>query len=71
MKTKHTLTGHATAFIAYAIFGFNIIVCKDLPPHLYDVCSRLGVERAPHLAEGPGYGSRFLWCDSCKQEPVR
>lgn len=30
MKTKHTLTGHAAAFIAYAIFGFNIIVCKDL-----------------------------------------
>lgn len=24
------MTGHAAAFIAYAIFGFNIIICKDL-----------------------------------------
>lgn len=30
MATKDSLTGHASAFIAYAIFGFNIIVCKDL-----------------------------------------
>ena len=30
MKNKGTLTGHCAAFIAYAIFGFNIIVCKDL-----------------------------------------
>lgn len=52
MKTKHTLTGHAAAFIAYAIFDFNIIVCKDLPPHLYDVCSRLGV-RSKHNTKQP------------------
>lgn len=30
MKTKNTLPGHLAAFIAYTIFGFNIIVCKDL-----------------------------------------
>ena len=30
MTTKDTVTGHAAAFVAYAIFGFNIIVCKDL-----------------------------------------
>lgn len=30
MKNKETLIGHCAAFIAYAIFGFNIIVCKDL-----------------------------------------
>lgn len=30
MKNKGTLIGHCAAFIAYAIFGFNIIVCKDL-----------------------------------------
>ena len=30
MTTKDTVTGHAAAFAAYAIFGFNIIVCKDL-----------------------------------------
>lgn len=30
MATKDSITGHAAAFIAYAIFGFNIIVCKDL-----------------------------------------
>lgn len=28
--TKNSITGHLSAFIAYAIFGFNIIVCKDL-----------------------------------------
>lgn len=28
--TKESMTGHCSAFIAYAIFGFNIIVCKDL-----------------------------------------
>lgn len=27
---KGSIAGHAAAFIAYAIFGFNIIVCKDL-----------------------------------------
>ena len=27
---KDSIAGHASAFIAYAIFGFNIIVCKDL-----------------------------------------
>lgn len=27
---KSSITGHCSAFIAYAIFGFNIIVCKDL-----------------------------------------
>lgn len=30
MASKDSITGHAAAFIAYAIFGFNIIVCKDL-----------------------------------------
>ena len=30
MKNKGILIGHCAAFIAYAIFGFNIIVCKDL-----------------------------------------
>ena len=28
--TRSSITGHLSAFIAYAIFGFNIIVCKDL-----------------------------------------
>lgn len=27
---KDSVIGHSAAFIAYAIFGFNIIVCKDL-----------------------------------------
>ena len=27
---KQTLAGHLACFLAYAIFGFNIIVCKDL-----------------------------------------
>lgn len=30
MKNKLTLLGHLACLIAYAIFGFNIIVCKDL-----------------------------------------
>lgn len=30
MSSKDSLTGHFSAFVAYAIFGFNIIVCKDL-----------------------------------------
>ncbi len=30
MADRRSITGHAAAFIAYAIFGFNIIVCKDL-----------------------------------------
>ena len=30
MKNKDLAFGHIAAFIAYAIFGFNIIVCKDL-----------------------------------------
>lgn len=30
MTTKNSITGHLAAFAAYAIFGFNIIVCKDL-----------------------------------------
>ena len=30
MTNKGNIPGHAAAFIAYAIFGFNIIVCKDL-----------------------------------------
>ena len=29
-KGKDSILGHSAAFIAYAIFGFNIIVCKDL-----------------------------------------
>ena len=28
--TRSSISGHLSAFIAYAIFGFNIIVCKDL-----------------------------------------
>ena len=27
---KQSVTGHIACFLAYAIFGFNIIVCKDL-----------------------------------------
>lgn len=27
---KQTIVGHFACFVAYAIFGFNIIVCKDL-----------------------------------------
>ena len=30
MPTKNSIAGHLACFIAYAIFGFNIIVCKDL-----------------------------------------
>lgn len=30
MANRDSITGHAAALIAYAIFGFNIIVCKDL-----------------------------------------
>lgn len=30
MFSKDSIIGHAACFIAYAIFGFNIIVCKDL-----------------------------------------
>ena len=30
MTNKGSILGHSAAFIAYAIFGFNIIVCKDL-----------------------------------------
>ena len=30
MASGKSLTGHVAAFVAYAIFGFNIIVCKDL-----------------------------------------
>ena len=30
MKPSSTLTGHAACFTAYAIFGINIVVCKDL-----------------------------------------
>ena len=30
MKPGNSIAGHISAFIAYAIFGFNIIVCKDL-----------------------------------------
>ena len=30
MGNKSRLAGHAACFVAYAIFGFNIIVCKDL-----------------------------------------
>lgn len=30
MTTKDSIIGHASAFAAYAIFGFNIIVSKDL-----------------------------------------
>ena len=30
MPTRNSIVGHIACFIAYAIFGFNIIVCKDL-----------------------------------------
>lgn len=30
MEQKGRLAGHAACFVAYAIFGINIIVCKDL-----------------------------------------
>lgn len=30
MFKKDSIVGHISCFIAYAIFGFNIIVCKDL-----------------------------------------
>ena len=30
MAQKGAITGHLSALIAYSIFGFNIIVCKDL-----------------------------------------
>ena len=29
-SSKENIFGHGAAFIAYAIFGFNIIICKDL-----------------------------------------
>ena len=30
MNNKENILGHGAAFVAYAIFGFNIIICKDL-----------------------------------------
>jgi drug/metabolite transporter (DMT)-like permease len=30
MPSRNSIIGHLACFIAYAIFGFNIIVCKDL-----------------------------------------
>ena len=30
MPTKQSISGHLAGLIAYSIFGFNIIVCKDL-----------------------------------------
>ena len=30
MKDRSVLSGHIACFMAYAIFGVNIIVCKDL-----------------------------------------
>ena len=30
MMNKQSVAGHLACFLAYAIFGFNIIVCKDL-----------------------------------------
>ena len=30
MKSYSTILGHLACFAAYSIFGFNIIVCKDL-----------------------------------------
>lgn len=30
MPSRNSIVGHLACFIAYAIFGFNIIVCKDL-----------------------------------------
>ena len=30
MENKNTLLGHLACFTAYALFGINIVVCKDL-----------------------------------------
>ena len=30
MPIKQSISGHLAGLIAYSIFGFNIIVCKDL-----------------------------------------
>ena len=30
MKSGSKLLGHLAVFVAYTIFGFNIIICKDL-----------------------------------------
>ena len=51
-------TGHLACFIAYAIFGINIIVCKDL------TSSRLISPLALFCLRSLGAGSLF-WIISC------
>ena len=55
---KEKTTGHLACFIAYAIFGINIIVCKDL------TSSRLISPLALFCLRSLGAGSLF-WIISC------
>ena len=55
---KEKTTGHLACFIAYAIFGINIIVCKDL------TSSRLISPIALFCLRSLGAGSLF-WLISC------
>ena len=55
---KEQTTGHLACFIAYAIFGINIIVCKDL------TSSRLISPIALFCLRSLGAGSLF-WLISC------
>ncbi len=55
---KEKTTGHLACFIAYAIFGINIIVCKDL------TSSRLISPLALFCLRSLGAGSLF-WLISC------
>ena len=55
---KEKTTGHLACFIAYAIFGINIIVCKDL------TSSRLISPIALFCLRSLGAGSLF-WIISC------
>ena len=50
---KEKTTGHLACFIAYAIFGINIIVCKDL------TSSRLISPLALFCLRSLGAGSLF------------
>ena len=55
---KEKTLGHLACFIAYAIFGINIIVCKDL------TSSRLISPIALFCLRSLGAGSLF-WIISC------
>ena len=58
MFDKDKIIGHTACFIAYAIFGFNIIVCKDLTSgHLISPI-------AIFCLRATGAGSLF-WLISC------